>query len=550
MKRKMMLNLRKNTHWHTLFTKFRTTIMIFFLIPVIIFDVALSVVYAQKISGETKSNMDNAYLQTAMRLEEQFKSVNTSFNIISEDNDVRKVMTTDISDMNGRDATITGNRVKKIINETLQTNPCLRAVEIYSNYNNYLISTVSSGYITDIKPEWYEYFLKADKREFVYSCDENIYLCKRVSIGGDWFGLVVFRIGKPEILQKLRIDEYKLDIAIVLKNIDGESLLEYGNSDECKSFREYGLISESVILDFADCGGNTKSIYKTVAACSLIFLIIGAIAVYVLAFFCSMYLYDSLSKVLSNVDMLENGKKSGGIKSMNNNVLGSIRTTENIEKRLAESLNALHMAQLTALQMQINPHFVFNVLNYANSVILEITRCDNDAVKIIVLLCDIFEFAMEEPKYMTTIAQEIEIAEKYIEIERLKTGLDFESKIDAPAELLEHDCPKMFLQPIIENSIMHGIKRLKNRKGILNVTVKNADGCIEFTVSDNGKGMTEEKLTEIREQLKLPFEDFSKHIGMRNVNQRIKLIYGDKYGMDIRSDESGTTVIIKIPKKN
>ena len=75
-----------------------------------------------------------------------------------------------------------------------------------------------------------------------------------------------------------------------------------------------------------------------------------------------------------------------------------VQNTENIEGKIAQSLNALHTAQLSALQMQINPHFVFNVLNYANSVILEITGCDNDAVRIIVLLCDILQFAMDEPK--------------------------------------------------------------------------------------------------------------------------------------------------------
>ena len=550
MKRKMMLNLTKNMHWHALFGKFRTTIMIFFLIPVIIFDIVLSVTYAGKISGETKHNIENAYLQTAMQIEQQFKMINTSFNKISADNNVRKIMTSSISEMGGTEATIAGGGINKLINETLQTNPCVKAVEIYSSYNDYLISTVASGYIYDIFPDWYEKFLKTDKSEFVYSDNEKIMLCKRISLDGDIFGIVIFEVGKPELLERLRIDEYKLDIGIILKNIAGEKILEYGNiNDSGKTLRQYKLSSESIILDFIDGGGNIKSIYKTVALYSVICLVIGIVAVYILAFFCSMYLYDSLSNVLSSIDVFDDRKKGGSIKNMSSNVLENISTAENIEQKLAESLNALHQAQLTALQMQINPHFVFNVLNYANSVILEITKCDNDAVKIIVLLCEIFEFVMEEPKYMTTVAQEIEIAEKYIEIERLKTGLEFETVFEVDNELWDCTCPKMFMQPIIENSVMHGLKRAKERKGSITIKVKRIDNCIEFCVSDNGKGMTSDKLNQIKEQLQDSFADYSKHIGMRNVNQRIKLIYGKEYGLSVNSDENGTDVIMRIPIK-
>lgn len=537
-------------HWHALFGKFRTTIMIFFLIPVIIFDIVLSVTYAGKISGETKHNIENAYLQTAMQIEQQFKMINTSFNKISADNNVRKIMTSSISEMGGTEATIAGGGINKLINETLQTNPCVKAVEIYSSYNDYLISTVASGYIYDISPDWYEKFLKTDKSEFVYSDNEKIMLCKRISLDGDIFGIVIFEVGKPELLERLRIDEYKLDIGIILKNIAGEKVLEYGNiNDSGKTLRQYKLSSESIILDFIDGGGNIKSIYKTVALYSVICLVIGIVAVYILAFFCSMYLYDSLSNVLSSIDVFDDRKKGGSIKNMSSNVLENISTAENIEQKLAESLNALHQAQLTALQMQINPHFVFNVLNYANSVILEITKCDNDAVKIIVLLCEIFEFVMEEPKYMTTVAQEIEIAEKYIEIERLKTGLEFETVFEVDNELWDCTCPKMFMQPIIENSVMHGLKRAKERKGSITIKVKKIDNCIEFCVSDNGKGMTSDKLNQIKEQLQDSFADYSKHIGMRNVNQRIKLIYGKEYGLSVNSDENGTDVIMRIPIK-
>ena len=111
------------------------------------------------------------------------------------------------------------------------------------------------------------------------------------------------------------------------------------------------------------------------------------------------------------------------------------------------------------------------------------------------------------------------------------------------------NCPKMFMQPIIENSIMHGLKKEKIKKGKITVSVQKENDCIEFRISDNGKGINQSKLEEIREQLKDSFTDRSKHIGMLNVNQRIKLIYGNEWGMSVDSGDSGTQIVIRIPRE-
>ena len=107
-------------------------------------------------------------------------------------------------------------------------------------------------------------------------------------------------------------------------------------------------------------------------------------------------------------------------------------------------------------------------------------------------------------------------------------------------------CLKLFLQPIIENSVMHGFKRARERQSVLKISAKKERDFIIFTVEDNGRGMTAEKLEKIRCQLDAPFEDFTKHIGIRNVGQRIKLVYGNECGMEIYSDENGTRVIMKL----
>ena len=335
----------------------------------------------------------------------------------------------------------------------------------------------------------------------------------------------------------------------MLENIDGISIFKYGSTDDIyKSDRIYKLRNETLKMTFAEGRSNMEEVNRTVILYALLYLAAGAFVVYLLSFLCSVYLYESLSNILAKVELVDKEcEGQSNVKSMNVNVLANVSTTENIEEKLAEGLNALQQAQLSALQMQINPHFVFNVLNYANSVIFEITKCNNDAMRIIVLLCDILDYAMDEPKYTATIEQELEIAEKYVEIERLKTGIDFETVFDVDGSLLQHSCLKLFLQPIIENAVMHGIKRARERDGKIVVKVHKNREFIEFSVADNGKGMTSEKLREVERLLKAPFEDYSRCIGMRNINQRIKLFYGKEYGLKITSDVNGTTVVIDIP---
>lgn len=546
---KTMINLTKNAVWSGVFAKFRKTIIVFFMIPVVVFTVILAGVYKGKIRNEIKNNADSAFMQTSMRIEEIFGRINDAHDKLSDDQYIQRILTSDIDSLGGIEAPYIGSNANASIDEAARSISCLKSIEIYSEFNSYLISSMESGYIDDVSPEWYKYYRQNGRREVVYTSGNSIYVCHGISIEKNPVGLAVFEIDKELLKTALRLDSYRIDIGIVLENIDGISIFKYGSTDDIyKSDRIYKLRNETLKMTFAEGRSNMEEVNRTVILYALLYLAAGAFVVYLLSFLCSVYLYESLSNILAKVELVDKEcEGQSNVKSMNVNVLANVSTTENIEEKLAEGLNALQQAQLSALQMQINPHFVFNVLNYANSVIFEITKCNNDAMRIIVLLCDILDYAMDEPKYTATIEQELEIAEKYVEIERLKTGIDFETVFDVDGSLLQHSCLKLFLQPIIENAVMHGIKRARERDGKIVVKVHKNREFIEFSVADNGKGMTSEKLREVERLLKAPFEDYSRCIGMRNINQRIKLFYGKEYGLKITSDVNGTTVVIDIP---
>ena len=546
---KTMINLTKNAVWSGVFAKFRKTIIVFFMIPVVIFTVILAGVYKGKIRNEIKNNADSAFMQTSMRIEEIFGMINDAHDKLSDDQYIQRILTTDIDSLGGIEAPYIGSNANASIDEAARSVSCLKGIDIYSELNRYLISSMESGYVDDVLPDWYKYYKQNRRREAVFSSGNSIYVCHSISIEKNPVGLAVFEIDKDLLKTALRLDSYRIDIGIVLENIDGISIYKYGSTDDIyKSDRIYKLRNETLKMTFAEGRSNMEDVNRTVVLYALLYLAAGAFVVYLLSFLCSVYLYESLSNILAKVELVDREcEGQSNVKSMNVNVLANVSTTENIEEKLAEGLNALQQAQLSALQMQINPHFVFNVLNYANSVIFEITKCNNDAMRIIVLLCDILDYAMDEPKYTATIEQELEIAEKYVEIERLKTGIDFETVFDVDGSLLQHSCLKLFLQPIIENAVMHGIKRARERDGKIVVRVHKNGEFIEFSVADNGKGMTSEKLKEVEKLLEAPFEDYSRCIGMRNINQRIRLFYGKEYGLKITSDENGTTVVIDIP---
>lgn len=539
MKVKVIKNLMKNTRWKTVFGRFRKIIILCFIIPVILIDVIVAIIYAGKINNEIDNNLNAAYMKTSICLEEQFKLINDSYNSITQDNAISTFMTSSIDKMNGMEATNMGSVISSLIINAVRTSDTLDSIGIYSIKNGYVISSSQSGYVDEIHPEWYRLLRTGGKSEFVYSSGEKMNVCHGINSGGELIGMMIFTLDKQKLEQKIGLDDYSLDIGLILKSIDGKTLFEVGNTGNgVKKDRVYDLSNESVSMTFIEGSGNAKTVYETALIYFLLYLAVSVAVVFVMAFVCSMLLYDSISDILSRIDPAEDKN----IKNMNSNVLELLNNDENIEEKIAKSLNALHSAQLSALQMQINPHFVFNVLNFANAVIMEITKCDNDAVRIIILLCNILQFAMDEPKYETTVGREIEIAKEYIEIERLKTGLDFEDIWNVDGSCTDCVCLKLFLQPIIENSVMHGFKEMPKSKGVLRITVKRDNDKLIFVVEDNGPGMTPEKLAEIREQLKVPFEDFAKHIGMRNVNQRIKLVYGKECGMSVDSDSNGTRV--------
>ena len=137
----------------------------------------------------------------------------------------------------------------------------------------------------------------------------------------------------------------------------------------------------------------------------------------------------------------------------------------------------------------------------------------------------------------------------YLDIQRKRYEDKFDVLWDIPEEILDYRIVKLVLQPLVENAIYHGMKPM-SRKGCITVSGRLLEGFVELSVSDDGQGMTDSSLALIRESLNGESLPEDKHIGVCNVNQRLKLFFGDEYGLLVESSrDTGTTVLLRIPQK-
>ena len=172
------------------------------------------------------------------------------------------------------------------------------------------------------------------------------------------------------------------------------------------------------------------------------------------------------------------------------------------------------------------------------------------AVNMVVSLSDFFRIVLSKGKDIITIREEEQHIRSYLDIQQVRYRDILEFDIRIPEELYKYKILKLTLQPIVENSLYHGIK-VKRGKGTILVRGCLKDNKIYFDVEDTGVGMTEAELASIRSKLTRPCKETDSGFGLANVNERIRMNYGPEYGVTINSKQGeGTWVHIVIPAQS
>jgi two-component system sensor histidine kinase YesM len=224
----------------------------------------------------------------------------------------------------------------------------------------------------------------------------------------------------------------------------------------------------------------------------------------------------------------------------------------NTQARLYESELSQKQAEFAALQSQINPHFLYNTLNCISSIGLEYGS--REIAQIASCMSKIFRYSIRKDD-LVRIREELDCIQAYMNIIAIRYENKFIIEIDVDEGLLEMQTPKMILQPIVENAVYHGLERI-DQGGRLQVTGSiDAHGDVCFQITDTGKGMGPEQLASLQAKLgmaspeSVPDGQPAISIGLSNIHNRLRLLFGEGYGIAIESQLGhGTTVTVRIPK--
>ncbi|MGB9454458.1 MAG: histidine kinase [Bryobacteraceae bacterium] len=205
------------------------------------------------------------------------------------------------------------------------------------------------------------------------------------------------------------------------------------------------------------------------------------------------------------------------------------------EKKLEEQQRLLVEARLSALTSQINPHFLFNTLNSVSSLI----RTDpNQARVMVVRLSKVLRRLLRKHENFSSLREELSFIEDYLAIEVVRFGDKLRFEKDVAEDTLDMLVPSMLLQPLVENSIKHGLSS-KVEGGTIRIRTRRSGSRVELLVEDDGVGIPEEKLATVLDQ----------GIGVSNVHERLKVLFGNDYRMWIESQPGqGTRVQIEVPE--
>lgn len=203
-------------------------------------------------------------------------------------------------------------------------------------------------------------------------------------------------------------------------------------------------------------------------------------------------------------------------------------------------------AEVQALQAQINPHFLYNTLDSVNWMLID--RGDMDISDIIVSLGKLMRYSIEDEQALVPLEREMEYVLCYLKLQKNRLEDRLEYEVEAEKGLESFKVPKLILQPLVENAITRGIEPGK-RKGKIRIRAENQGEEILIAVEDNGQGMTLEQLKQLKDEVPEGEREGRTGIGVRNVDRRLRLHYGEQYGLTIESRyREGTSVRFLIPK--
>lgn len=266
----------------------------------------------------------------------------------------------------------------------------------------------------------------------------------------------------------------------------------------------------------------------------------------ILSFILSNILVKPITKLKMTIEKINSGNFSIRHPVKSQNEIGQLIITINslldkIEKLLAdlkENYTQKLNMQFKLIQAQINPHFLYNILETTCSLI----RCNmyNESIQAIDSLASFYRISLNKGADIISIEDEVSVTENYLKLQGFRYVEFMEFSLAISPNILKYTIPKLTLQPLVENAIYHGLKE-KDKKGLLFITAYLENNIIYFEIYDNGKGISQDKLKELQDTLSDP--ESSNHFGLKSVLKRLNIFSDNKANLQINSEEDEYTCI-------
>lgn len=436
---------------------------------------------------------------------------------------------------------------------------------------------------------WYESYLKVDKdswsevrtfKQFEFERDytQVVSLYKRIPSGN---GIIVLNLNKKYFDDQLSQLKYDKDQNIYVINDDGKIVFKNEenkgiNENDIMSFYADNYNNGKINMEYINDGETYyvtmhhsdmhKWSYISLIPHSTLYKIPDllrtvSLAIFLLGASCTILISyivrnsnNNLKQIASMLKAVEEGNVIPDLKQKINDEYGFIatniiRTYDNLsilKQNLVENKDTIKMLEISALQAQINPHFLINTLQSIFWMSFQFTKSRNPVSIMIENITQILDFVLHNKNLLVPIEEELKYFKNYIVIQQIRYNNNFEVIWDISPDVLQYLTIKLLLQPFVENSITHGFSGIEDRKLYLRIRILKKHDHIAITITDNGVGISKEKLRSIREQLSSKNDEGS--IGIYNCNRRLMLVFGDDYHITIMSKQNwGTSCRLNLP---
>lgn len=565
--------------WNSLFFMYFKRFAVIIIIPVMLLNTIIYLLYSKNTANYIENSVKKDFLVQTNAINTSLSETISAVETIIIDKWVQQFVYASVLEHDNKyvhDAILNAN---VLMANLIKTSKTIGSVHIYSAINRYVASTKESNYIENL-PLMDIVAVMPENGVSSYKCvaDEAepgvIHILRSVYTNKSLRYIVIITINQDVVIQNSKSD-YMSELFLTY---EGEKIYDFERT--CTQEHRESIIKSaktqndtliSNVLGDNDVVLGTpleinnlnviaaysmEGFASSVASVLSILLLCIFLAILIpvfLSIYLSLQYYKSISNIV--IQLHEDLITPNGISAPDELSFISSKITKmtdkikDMELSLTDRLVALKKSQISVLQSQINPHFIFNTLNSINLYVINKLGGVYEPSIMISNLSDILTEIMTPQKYITTVANEIEYVKKYLTIEQIRQINSFDVVWEVDDSLKDCKTVKMILQPVIENALVHGIYEIEDgRRGELKISVYQRDKDIVFCITDNGKGFDTRQLIRLKENLAMQHIPDSKHIGLANIHIRIRTVYGDGYGCEIESVPGCTRVYISIPK--